>query len=472
MRAQEGLSRVERHRLLVEWNDTASAYPRRTLVQHLVAQQAAARPEAVAAIYGEHSLSYGELDRRARALAHRLRRLGVGVEDRVGVFLEPGCDLVVALLGILQAGGAYLPLDRAYPRERLAFMLADAEPKVVVTQTTLIDELPASSAQAVALDRRLEEPTDHDLDEASTESFEAAETAAAGRLAYIIYTSGSTGRPKGVGIPHRGITRLVLETNYITLSPRDRVGQAANTAFDAATLEIWGPLLTGGCIVEVPRDTSLVPRDLAAALRRFRVNTLFLTTALFNQTIREAPDAFAHIDNLMVGGETADPAWMRRMLGNGSPRRFIHVYGPTENTTYTTGYQVRQIAEDAATVPIGAAIANSTVFVLDQSLWPVAAREVGELLTGGDGLARNYWQRPRLTAGRFVPDPFAGQPGGRLYRTGDLTRWLDDGVVDYVGRVDHQIKLRGFRVELGEIEAALAAHPQVTESAVLLQATS
>ncbi|HJX28208.1 MAG TPA: amino acid adenylation domain-containing protein, partial [Thermoanaerobaculia bacterium] len=286
-----------------------------------------------------------------------------------------------------------------------------------------------------------------------------------GSLAYLIYTSGSTGRPKGVAVPHQAIVRLVRETNYMRLGAGDRMGQVANINFDAATWEVWGPLLNGAAVVVIPRDVALVPVDLAVALHEQRITSLFLTTALFNRVAQEVPDAFRELRELLFGGEAVSPAAVRTVLAAGSPRRLLHVYGPTESTTYASWHPVLAVSPAAVTIPIGAPLANTSLFVLDR--WQALAPRgvAGELCIGGDGLSRGYWNQPALTAERFVPHPW--EAGGRLYRTGDLVRRRADGAIEFLSRLDHQVKIRGFRIELGEVETRLGEHPAVLQSVVL-----
>jgi acyl-coenzyme A synthetase/AMP-(fatty) acid ligase/acyl carrier protein len=287
-------------------------------------------------------------------------------------------------------------------------------------------------------------------------------------LAYVIYTSGSTGKPKGVAVPHRAVNRLVINTNYVALDSSDLVAQAASASFDAATFEIWGALLHGARLVIIERETILDPRQFAEALRELGVTTLFVTTALFHQMARDVPGSFATLRHLMFGGEACDPKWVRAVLEHRPPRRLLNVYGPTEGTTFTTWQLVERIAPGDTTVPIGRPIANTRVYVLDSHGNPVPVGMAGELYIGGDGLARGYWKRNALTDEKFVPDPF-GAPGSRLYKTGDVCRWREDGTIEFVGRVDHQVKLRGFRVELGEVEAALLEHPSVAEALAMVR---
>ncbi|MBI1959904.1 MAG: amino acid adenylation domain-containing protein, partial [Candidatus Rokubacteria bacterium] len=424
-----------------------------------VEAQVARTPDAVAVVFEDQRLTYQQLNQRANRLAHHLRAGGVGPDTLVGVCLERSLDLVVALLGILKAGGAYVPLDPTYPAERLRFMLEDAAPAALIVHARTAGSLPATAVPVLDLDADAESiaaQPDHAPDG----------IASCSHLAYVLYTSGSTGQPKGIAVPHRAVTRLVVNTNYVTLGPADVLAQISNVSFDAATFEVWGALLHGARLVIIPKEVSLVPRDLAAAIERHRVTTLFLTTSLFNQVAREAPGAFRGLRECLFGGETAEPRWVREVLEHERPERLLHVYGPTEATTFASWYPVESVAPGAATIPIGRPISNTEIYILDGHLSPVPIGVVGELCIGGPGLARGYLNRPGLTAERFIPDPFSDDPEARLYRTGDLARFLADGKIEFVGRMDHQVKIRGHRVELGEIEAALGRHPRVRQAVV------
>ncbi|HEX5760628.1 MAG TPA: non-ribosomal peptide synthase/polyketide synthase [Thermoanaerobaculia bacterium] len=461
------LSAAERRQVLVEWNDTAVVLPAEPTIPALFARQARERADAVALVWDGGSLSYGELEARSNRLARRLARLGVSAESLVGVALERSAELIVALLAIVKTGGAYLPLDPEYPRDRLAWMLEDARRGqgglVVVTRGELAAGLPElpSRCRVVDLDRE-------DLEKESAAPL--AVPSSGDHLAYVLYTSGSTGRPKGVAVPHRAVARLVRGADYAELGPEEVFLQLAPVPFDASTLEIWGPLLNGGRLALLaPGRASL--EELGGAIARHGVTTLWLTAGLFHQMVEAQLGALLGVRQLLAGGDVLAPAQVARVLAAreaaGGGGVVINGYGPTENTTFTCCHRMAAAAEVPASVPIGRPIANTRVYLLDGGLQPVPVGVAGELYAAGEGLARGYLHRPELTAERFVPDPFGD--GGRLYRTGDLARWRPDGVVEFLGRLDGQVKLRGFRVEIGEVEAVLAAHPAVGQAAVALR---
>jgi amino acid adenylation domain-containing protein len=408
------------------------------------------------------TISYGELAARANQLACRLRENGVAAESAVGIALPRGVDLVIASLAVLKAGGVCLPIDLAYPAARLRFMLEDAEARLLLTRQEFSGSLPAYGGRVIYVD--CEQPRIAAEDVADLVSHVRGES-----LAYALYTSGSTGAPKGVSIPHRAVNRLVRNTNYIQSGQADNFAQLSSASFDASLFEIWGALLNGGRLTIIPPETALAPPRLAEHVLTRQVTTMFLTTALFNEIARQAPNAFRSLSVALFGGEAADPKWVREALRAAPACRFVNLYGPTEGTTFTTFELVEAVAENVISIPIGAPISNARAYVLDELSEPVPAGVAGELYAGGAGLARGYYNRPDLTAERFTPDPFAGAPGARLYRTGDVVRRLADLRIDYLGRKDHQVKLRGFRIELGEIETILRQAPGVNEAVVLLQ---
>ena len=442
-------------------------YRRDKCLHELFELQAEARAGEVAAVFGPHSLTYRELNERANQLAHYLRRLGVGPDVPVGICVSRSVEMVVGLLGILKAGGAYVPLDPTYPAQRLEFMLADTQATVLLTQQSLVTHLPVDQAKV----ERLCLDTDWEL--VTRESRRnPANPCAAESLAYVMYTSGSTGQPKGVAVPHRAVSRLVLNTNFICLTSTDRIAQVSKISFDAATFEIWGALLNGARLAGITREVALSPRDFVAELRDQGITAMFLTSALFNQVAGEVPGAFETLSTVIAGGEALDPKWVRTVLRHRPPQRLVNGYGPTENTTFTCCGLIQEVPDHAINVPIGRPIANTQVYILDPYLNPVPIGVPGELYTGGDGLARGYWQRPELTAKKFVSNPFVSDASARIYRTGDLARWRPDGQIEFLGRIDQQVKIRGFRIELGEIETVLGRHPGVSECVVTARGDS
>ncbi|WP_437854740.1 non-ribosomal peptide synthetase [Sorangium sp. So ce363] len=452
------LTPEERRRMTVAWNATRTAYPRDACVHELFEEHVARAPDAIAVVEGGEALTYRELNRRANRLAHRISARRAGPDLRVGVLAERSSSALVALLGVLKAGGAYVPLDPSYPDERLRFMFEDAAVSLVLGKRELVTQLDFRG-DVLCLDE------DHG---APGDDANPAIPAAATDLAYVMFTSGSTGRPKGVAVPHRGIVRLVRDTDYVAFGPSDHVAHASSLSFDASTFEVWGALLNGARLVVVSRETLLSPEALPALLRREGITVLFLTTALFHHLARVSPDAFQGLSCLVVGGDVLNPKLSREVLLKGAPKHLVNGYGPTENTTFSTAHLVRAVPEGAARVPIGRPISNTRAYVLDRRLQPVPVGVPGELYVAGDGLARGYLNRPELTAAAFVQNPLPEEPGERLYKTGDQVRYLADGSLDFLGRIDSQVKIRGFRVELGEIEAALCACASVREAVVVL----
>ncbi|WP_431945103.1 non-ribosomal peptide synthase/polyketide synthase [Actinacidiphila sp. bgisy167] len=457
------LSETERRQVLVAWNDTGRDVPQATLAE-LFEAQVALRQDAMAVEFGDVALSYAELNTRANRLARLMGYRGVRPRDRVAVMMDRSADLVVAVLATVKAGAAYVPIDPTYPADRIAFMLADAQPALLVTQQAhvradirgerLVVDDPATTAELEDLCREDLSDTDRGGSLPATHP------------AYVIYTSGSTGRPKGVVVPQQAVVRLVRQANYVSLGTDDVVAQASSVSFDAATFEIWGALANGARLVGVDRNALLSPEQLAAQIERSGITTMFVTTALFNRLAAEPHEGLGRLRHLLFGGEAVDPLSVRRVLELAAPEHLLHVYGPTETTTFAT-WQLVERVEDGS-VPIGRAVSGDRLYVLDNALKPVPPGVAGELYVSGAGLALGYVNRPALTAERFVASPFDG-PGERMYRTGDLVRWTADGRLEYLGRTDDQVKVRGFRIEPAEIETALASHAAVAQATVVVR---
>ena len=450
---------------LSTWNHTPSPFPREQCVHELFEEQARRASEAVALIFAGQQLTYEELNHKANQLAHCLRQHGAGPDVMVGLCVGPSVEMAIGLLGILKSGAAYVPLDAAYPKERLAFMLNEARIRLLVMQQKMVDKLPSLSAvKVVCIDAEAwqENIAQYPACNLKTNAF-------AENLVYGMFTSGSSGKPKCVGITHRGVIRLVRNTDYIQINAADRVAQVSNLCFDALTFEVWGALLNGAALVGIEHDIVLNPRQLAQAVRIHSINVMIVATALFNQIACEMPEAFSTLRFLLFGGEAVDVQAVRRVLAAGAPPHMVNAYGPTENTTITSWYMANGLSENAVTVPIGRPIANTTMYVLDRDLQLAPEGTVGELYAGGDGLARGYLGRPDLTAERFIPDPFSATGGERLYGTGDLVKCSPDGLAEFVARNDQQVKFRGFRIELTEIEASLRECAGVREAIVMLR---
>jgi amino acid adenylation domain-containing protein len=443
----------EERRALAEWNDTARGHPRGECIHHLFAEQARRTPRAVALVHGGDSLDYAELDHRASRLARRLRAFGVGPEVRVGICVERSPEMVAALLGVLKAGGAYVPLDPEYPRERLAFMLEDSGASVLLAQDHLRDRLPALPGLSVLSPEG--EP------DAAGSAPEPEVDVDAANLAYLVYTSGSTGRSKGVAITH-GSAAALLHWAREAFTPGELAGVLASTSicFDLSVFEIFAPLSWGGRVVlaanalELPRLPALADVTL--------VNTVPSAAA---ELLRQGAVPRG-LPALCLAGEPLKPELARGLYERAGVAAVHNLYGPSEDTTYSTGTRV---APGSGRVTIGRPLPGTRAYLLDGEGTPVPVGIPGELYLGGAGLARGYLGRPELTAERFLPDPFSGEPGGRVYRTGDRARRLRDGELEFLGRVDHQVKLRGFRIEPGEVERALEGHPEVREAVVTVR---
>ncbi|HEV2852822.1 MAG TPA: amino acid adenylation domain-containing protein, partial [Thermoanaerobaculia bacterium] len=444
------LDESERRQVVTGWNRTERDYEGVPWVPDGIAAQAARTPEAVAVVFEGSSLSYGELNRRANQVARRLRELGVGPEVAVGVCLERSADLVIALLGVLKSGGAYVPLEPEYPAERLLWMVEDARVRVVLCQR----EGPAAlrGTQLVALDE-IRDPAQDDV----------SPGVLGDTPAYILYTSGSTGQPKGAANTHRGLrNRLAWMQESFRLGPADRVLQKTPFSFDVSVWEFFWPLLHGAALVVARPGGHRDPKYLAETVAAQRVTVVHFVPSMLELFVEERGlEACRSLRLVVSSGEALSASLSERFLSRGISS-LENLYGPTEAAVDVTWWHCDS---SDGPVPIGRPIANTRMYVLDRQGEPLPVGVTGELYIGGVQLARGYWHRPGLTAERFVPDPFGGVPGWRLYRTGDLGRWREDGALEYLGRTDGQVKLRGFRIELGEVESALLGLSGVREAA-------
>ncbi|HLL45425.1 MAG TPA: amino acid adenylation domain-containing protein, partial [Longimicrobiaceae bacterium] len=450
------LRAAERARLLEEWNPAPAEHPYAP-VHELFAGQAARRPDAVAVVFGEESLAYAELDRRADLLAHHLASLGVRRNHRVGICVQRGLEMVVGILGVLKAGAAYVPLDPALPPERLAFMLADAAVPALLTQERLLDRLPEHAAAVVCLDR------DWSVIEQRSPGAPRVEVGPED-LFCVIYTSGSTGEPKGTEVPHRAVPGFFRGADYARFDEEHTLLQYSSVSWDALTLELWPALLTGGRTVLYPGDGADL-EGLEQEVEARGVTTLWMTAALFNLAVDTRPSLLRRLSQAIIGGEALSPAHVRRALEEAPALRLANGYGPSECTVFTACQVLTPEVAARPSIPIGRPVGDRRVYVLDRVLSPVPAGLPGELLVGGPAVPVGYLGRPEQTAEKLVPDPF-GAPGARLYRTGDRVRWTASGELEFLGRMDRQVKVRGFRIEVEEIEAALTGHPRVREAAV------
>jgi amino acid adenylation domain-containing protein len=443
------LTDSEHEQLLVEWNATGASYPARR-AEELVSAQAAATPRKVAVRCGADELTYEALDTQANQLAHRLQRLGVAPDVPVGVCIDRSLEMIVALLAVWKAGGAYVPIDPAFPVDRQRFMFEDSELHVLLTQESLLRDLPLPDDRVICLDR---DRADIAAESASLPTHDGGPE----DLAYIIYTSGSTGRPKGVQIPHRALVNFLTTMAARPGFEADDVLVAVTTlSFDIAGLELYLPLTRGGKVVLASRETASDPRALADLIEQSKATVVQATPTTWRMLVDAGWPGRAGLKEL-CGGEALPRALAEQLLERGV--ELWNMYGPTETTIWST---VRAVTNVDEPLSIGRPIGNTTLYILDERLQPVPVGVAGELFIGGHGLARGYFKRPELTAERFLAHPFDSTPGARVYRTGDLARYLPDGNVEFLGRLDYQVKVRGFRIELGEIEYALARHPGVS----------
>ena len=459
------LTEAERQQLLAEWNPQYAESGLKGCVHELFERQVERSPDAVAAVHEKQKLTYRELNQRANQLAHALRRMGVGPETLVGLYMERSLEMVIGILGIFKAGGAYVALDPVYPRERLAFMLGDARPKAVVTQQRLLASLPGNGVTILSFDAERERLCSESV-------LNVDSGVRPDHLAYVIYTSGSTGKPKGTLVTHRNVARLFQATQeWFRFGAQDVWTLFHSQAFDFSVWELWGALAYGGRLVVVPYWVSRSPDAFYQLLSNERVTVLNQTPSAFRQLIQAeeaAPKALPTALRFVIfGGEALQmrslKAWFERH-GDQCPQ-LVNMYGITETTVHVT-YRPLTKADLRSGSVIGIPIPDLKVYILDRDRQLAPIGVPGELYVGGHGVARGYLNRPELTAEKFVVNPFTAEQNDRLYRSGDLARYLPNRELEYLGRIDDQVKIRGFRIELGEIESVLAVHPAVREAVV------
>ncbi|MBN3950382.1 MAG: amino acid adenylation domain-containing protein [Nostoc sp. NMS7] len=455
------LTAAARQQLLGEWNATQTDYPQDVCLHELFEAQVEMTPDAIAVIFQDKQLTYQELNQRANQLAHHLQANGVKAEVGVGIYLERSLEMAIGVLGVLKAGGTYVPCDPMYPKQRISFMLADAQVKVLLTQHSLVTSLPEYPDSVICLD------TDWEIiNQQSTEKLTTAVTPA--NLAYIIYTSGSSGQPKGVMIPHAGIVNhLVWGIERYQLTPKDRVFQKTSFSFDVCVWEFFAALLSGACLVMADANGHQDPSYMVQVMAQQQITIVEFVPAML-QMILEEPDleACQALRHITCGGEALPKKLCDRFFNRLFEVELHNCYGPTEVSISCTSWLCQPHSE---VISIGRPIANQQIYILDAYLQPLPIGVPGELYVGGVGIARGYLNRPETTAEKFIPHPFSNEPGARLYKTGDLARYLPDGNIEFLGRLDEQVKIRGFRLELGEIEAVLRQYPGVEEVAVLVQ---
>jgi aspartate racemase len=456
---------AELHRMLVEWNDTRRAYPSDKCVHELIEAQAEATPEALAVAQEAHHLSYQELNTRANQLAQLLRQRGVGCDVPVAICLKRSLELTVALLAVLKAGGACVPLDPEYPKDRLAYILQDSRARVLITQPELNASLGQVDAEVLYLDASWKV-----LSGQSTQNLPLLTQPE--NLAYIIYTSGSTGKPRGVLLMHRGLVNHgVASVDLYGIGRSDRVLQFSSISFDIAVEEIFPTWFAGATVVLRSDQMPLGGLDFLRWIKQQRITVLDLPTAYWHELVHELADSLENLPEqlrlVIVGGEKASASAYASWLKSGGRRvRWINTYGPTEASVIVSSYEPDPAKPFPENLPIGRPIANVRLYVLDPDLQPVAVGEPGELHIGGPGVARGYLNHPERTAAKFIRDPFSQEADARLYKTGDMVRYLPDGNIEFQGRIDFQVKIRGFRIELGEIEAVLEKHPGIAQAVV------
>ncbi|MEO7535571.1 MAG: non-ribosomal peptide synthase/polyketide synthase, partial [Ferruginibacter sp.] len=452
------ITAAETHQLVEGFNNTKADYPKDKSIIDLFTEQSAKTPNAIALKFEEQELTYKELNERSNQLANYLRSRGVKEEMLVPICVERSIEMIVGILGILKAGAAYVPIDPAYPQERINYMLADTAAALMVSSSSTI--LSLKDIEIILLDTQWpiidkQPKTDLQLN------------IKASNLAYVIYTSGSTGTPKGVIIEHKAVVSLVKGIDYVSLSAEDILLSTGSSSFDATTFEYWSMLLNGGQLILCPENTLLESDLLKKEIDNRKISKMWFTSSWFNQLVETNISVFEGLESILVGGEKLSEQHIKKVRETYPSIKIINGYGPTENTTFSLTYHIKN--DLITTIPIGRPLSNRNVFVVNKNLRLVPIGVPGEICLGGDGLARGYLNQPELTAEKFVKNPFSKEAGTRMYRTGDIGKWLPDGNIEYLGRRDEQVKIRGYRIELGEIETVLLQSGLVSQAVVLVK---
>ena len=452
------LSSSERHKILYQWNSTQVEYPHDSTINELFEEQVRLNPDSVAIIFEDEKVTYRELNVKANKIANYLIELNIEAEQLVAICLDRSPNMIASFLGVLKTGGAYVPIDLSYPKERIAYMLEDSNASFVITTEAILTQLPTINSRKICLDKEIKA--------IEGQSDECTHRSNADSLAYVMYTSGSTGKPKGVEIIHRGIVRLVKNnSSYANLGPEEIILNRASVAFDVSVFEIYGSLLNGGKLV-IMKSHKPSFEEFALTIHKNQVTILRVPPDLLNMFLEDYSDYLGSLRQVFCGGEVL-PVWLaRKFLSKLKNCKLINSYGPTENTVNTTCCSVKEIAPNATSIPIGRPISNDCVYILDKHFQPVPIGVVGELYISGEGIARGYLNKYELTNERFPYNPFSEKPGRKLYKSGDLVRYLSDGNIEFIGRTDDQVKIRGVRIELGEVEATIGMLPDVRQVVV------
>lgn len=445
LHALQCMSKVQQNELLYSFNTTKAEYPKTKTLAELFEEQVLLTPNHLAVIYEDECLTYKNLNSQSNQLAQYLiATYNITTESCVGIQLNRSAEMIVAILAILKAGGAYVPIDPDYPQERVNYLLTDSGCKV------LLDQKELAKYKSVAFRFSMDTPVTINDQK---------------HLAYVIYTSGTTGNPKGVMVTHQNVARLVKGTNYVSINENDKILSLSNFSFDGSVFDIFGSLLNGASLIITSREVVTSPPSLRDMIEKKKISIFFLTTALFNTLVDEGLGNVMNLRCVLFGGEKVSVSHVKKFKARYSEVKLVHVYGPTENTTFSTYYDIDSIQENAANIPIGKGISNTSCYILSKEMQLQPFGVYGELYVGGDGLSRGYINNPKLTESKFVPHPFA--VGFKLYKTGDIARWLPGGNIEFLGRNDDQVKIRGFRIELGEIERALAAFEKINDVVLL-----